>query len=58
MLVTLLRIPFGNRDYDHFSKDKTLRAYLHLISTAEFLDKSSNDCFSVLNTANTKIIGK
>ena len=42
------------RIYEHFGKDKKSHIYQHLMSSKDCLDKCSKDCFSVLDTANTK----
>ena len=39
---------------EHFGKDKKSHIYQHLMSSKDCLDKCSKDCFSVLDTANTK----
>ena len=39
---------------DNFGKDKKSHIYQYLISSTECLDKCYKDCFSVLDTANTK----
>ena len=38
----------------HFDKDNKSDIYQHLMSSKDCLDKCSKDCFSVLDTANTK----
>ena len=39
---------------EHFGKDKKSHVYQDLMSSKDCLDKCSKDCFSVLDTANTK----
>ena len=44
----------ATRIYEHFGKDKKSHIYQHLVSSKDCLDKCSKDCFTVLDTANTK----
>ena len=44
----------ASRTDDHFDNDKKLRLYQRKVSYADCLDKCANDCFSLLDTANTK----
>ena len=39
---------------EHFGKDKKSHIYEHLMSSKDRWDKCSKDCFSVLDTGNTK----
>ena len=39
---------------EHFGKDKTSHIYQNLTSFKDCVDKCSKDCFSVLDTTNTK----
>ena len=39
---------------EHFGKDKKSHIYQHLMSSKYCLDKCSKDCFTVLDTGNTK----
>ena len=39
---------------EHFGKDKKSHIYQHLTSSIDCLDKCSKECFSILDTANTK----
>ena len=39
---------------EHFGKDKKSHIYQHLMSSKDCLDNCSKDCFTVLDTANTK----
>ena len=39
---------------EHFGKDEKSHIYQHLMLSKDCLDKCSKDCFSVLDTGNTK----
>ena len=45
---------YATRIDKHFGKNKKSHIYQYLMSSKHCLDKCSKDCFSVLDTANTK----
>ena len=45
---------FITRIDEHFGKGKTSHIYQHLMSSADFLNACSRDCFFILDTARTK----
>ena len=54
MLVGQTCRHLATRIDEHFGKYKKSHIHQHLMSSKRCLDKCSTDCFSVLDTANTK----
>ena len=46
------------RIHEHFGKDKKSHIYQHLMSSSDYLNACSHDCFTILDTARTKHKGK
>ena len=52
--IFISRNEFFTKIFEHFGKDKELDIYQHLMSSTDYLEKCSEECLSILDTANTK----